>query len=84
MAVKLVRTYSNKVERVTVPPELEGFVTYMLSRGYKESTVAVIIMDLRMIMNRGLSERELELMSGKVGRRFRYAWRHYKRWRSEA
>ncbi len=78
--MKLVRAciHGKKIARVTVPKELESFVEYMLSRGYKESTIAVMVTDLGMIMKRGLTERDLELMSGKMARRLRYAWRYYK------
>ena len=78
--MKLVRAciHGRKIARVTVPEELEPFVEYMFSRGYSESTIAVMVMDLGMIMKHGLTEKDLELMSGKRARRLRYAWRYYK------
>ena len=77
--MKLIRTYANgkKPEQVVVPEELEPFVNYMFSRGYAETTIAMMVRDLQLIMKRGLSERDLELMTGKKASRLRYAWRHY-------
>ena len=78
--MKLVRAciHGRKIARVTVPKELEPFVKYMSERGYSKSTIAVMVVDLRMIMKHGLTEKDLELMSGKRARRLRYAWRYYK------
>jgi len=78
--MKLVRAciHGRKIDRVTVPEELESFVNYMFERGYRESTIAVIVRDLEIIMKHELTEKELELMSGKTACRLRYAWRHYR------
>ena len=78
--MKLIRAcvYGRKIDRVIVPRELEPFVNYMFSRGYAETTIAMMVRDLQLIMKRGLTERDLELMSGKMARRLRYAWRYYK------
>ena len=78
--MKLVRAciHGKKIARVTVPKELESFVEYMLSRGYSESTIAVMVMDLGMIMKHGLTEKDLELMSGRRACKLRNAWRHYR------
>ena len=77
--MKLVRVRGKKIHRITVPKELESFVEYMFRRGYSETTIAAIVNDLKAIMKRGLTEKELELMSGKTARRLRYAWRLYKK-----
>jgi len=78
--MKLIRTYANgkKPEQVAVPEELEPFVNYMFSRGYSEPTIAMIVRDVRLVMKKQLSEKDLELMSGKTASRLRYAWRHYR------
>ena len=78
--MKLVRTYANgkKPEQVVVPEELEPFVNYMFSRGYSELTIAMIVRDVKLIMKKNLSERDLKLMTGKTASRLRYAWRHYR------
>ena len=78
--MKLIRTYANgkKPERVVVPEELESFVNYMFSRGYAETTIAMIVRDLQLIMKKHLSERDLELMTGRKACKLRNAWRHYK------
>ena len=79
--MKLIRAYMHmkgKYDKVVVPRELEPFVNYMFSRGYAETTIAMMVRDLQLIMKRGLSERDLELMTGKTASRLRYAWRHYK------
>ena len=77
--MKLVRVRGEKIRRVTVPKELESFVEYMFKQGYSESTIAMVVNDLRIVMKHGLSEKELEAMFGKTARRLRYAWRHYKK-----
>jgi len=77
--MKLVRVRGEKICRVTVPKELESFVEYMFKQGYSESTIAMVVNDLRIVMKHGLTEKELGLMSGKTARRLRYAWRHYKK-----
>jgi len=78
--VKLVRAcvYGRKIDRVTVPRELEPFVEYMFSRGYAEATIAMMVRDLQRIMKKHLSEKDLELMTGKKACKLRNAWRHYK------
>ena len=80
MEVKLIRAcvYGRKIDRVIVPRELEPFVNYMFSRGYAETTIAMMVRDLQLIMKRGLTERDLELMTGKKACKLRNAWRHYK------
>ena len=78
--MKLIRTYANgkKPERVVVPEELEPFVEYMFSRGYSEPTIAMIVRDIKLIMKKQLTGKDLELMTGKTASRLRYAWRHYR------
>ena len=78
--MKLIRTYANgkKPEQVVVPEELKPFVNYMFSRGYAEATIAMIVRDVKLVMKKQLTERDLELMRGKTASRLRYAWRHYK------
>ena len=78
--MKLIRAcvYGRKIDRVIVPRELEPFVNYMFSRGYAETTIAMMVRDLQLIMKRGLTERDLELMTGKKACKLRNAWRHYK------
>ena len=79
--MKLIRAYMHmkgKYDKVVVPRELEPFVNYMFSRGYAETTIAMIVRDLQLIMKRGLSERDLELMTGRKACKLRNAWRHYK------
>ena len=79
--MKLIRAYMHtkgKYDKVVVPEELEPFVNYMFSRGYAETTIAMMVRDLQLIMKRGLSERDLELMTGKKACKLRNAWRHYK------
>jgi len=78
----LVRNHGKKINRVVVPKELEDFVRYMFRRGYSEITIAVMVSDLKYIMKHRLSEKELELATGKTARRLRYAWRHYKKFQS--
>ena len=80
--MKLVRNNGKKINHVVVPKELEPFVEYMFRRGYSEITIAGIVSDLKYIMSRGLTEKELELATGKTARRLRYAWRHYKKFQS--
>ncbi|MCD6524917.1 MAG: hypothetical protein J7K48_08015 [Thermococcus sp.] len=72
------RRNKGKIEKVTVPPELEPFAEYLLEKGYNESTVAYIVSNAKKILKQGLSEQELELMSGKRARKLRYAYRFYK------
>jgi len=79
--MKLVRVRGEKIRRVTVPKELESFVEYMFKQGYSESTIAMVVNDLRIVMKHGLTEKDLAEMSGKKGIRLRYAWRHYKKFR---
>ena len=80
--MKLVRVRGEKIHRITVPKELESFVEYMFRQGYSETTIAAIVNDLRAIMKHKLTEKELELATGKTARRLRYAWRHYKKFQS--
>ena len=78
--MKLVRAciHGKKIARVTVPEELEPFVEYMFERGFSESTVAVMVGNIMMIMKHGLTEKDLELMSGRRACKLRNAWRHYR------
>jgi len=78
--MKLLRSRVDGGKYIRVPKELEPFALYLLSKGYKEITVAMIIEDLRAaqkILERG---EDPECKSKYTRHRYRYALRKYEEW----
>jgi len=78
--MKLFRGPASGSKYVNVPPELEPFALYLLSKGYKEPTVASVIEKVKVLLRKGLTEEDLERMNPNTRRKYRYALRKYEEW----
>jgi len=78
--MKLRKTRANGGKCIRVPKELEPFVQFLLHAGYKETTVATIVEDLRAAQKMLERGEDPECKSKYTRHRYRYALRKYEEW----
>lgn len=78
--MKLLKTRRNGGKYVNVPPELEPFVQFLFDAGYKEPTVATIVVSLKAAQKNLKEGKDLKCKTRYTRRNYRYALRKYKEW----
>jgi len=78
--MKLLKTRANGGKYIRVPEELEPFVQFLFDAGYKESTVAMIVGDLRAAQKKLKEGKDLNCKSKYTRHRYRYALRKFREW----
>ena len=83
MEVKLLRSRVDGGKYIRVPKELEPFALYLLNAGYKETTAAMIIQDIRVAQKMLERGEDLECKSKYTRHRYRYALRKYEEFKEK-
>jgi len=78
--MKLLKSRANGGKYIRVPKELEPFVQFLFDAGYKEPTIATIVLALKTSQKKLREGEDLERKSRYTRRNYRYALRKYKEW----